>query len=722
MGRINDIKYNVEHNLGQYREQSQLITTEEELCDYIKACIANKVIAIDTETDGLDPILNNIAGVCIYTPGQLTAYVPINHISAITGARSQNQLTCEQVAKQLNRITEQEMDIIMFNAKFDTRVIRNQLGVYLTCTWDCYLAARCLNENELDNSLKKLHNKYVLNGVGDAFKFDDLFSGIPFTKVPADPCYLYAAHDAIITYELYMYQKPFLTENSKECVERNLQGVAWLFHNVEMPCVNVVSDMEDVGVKIDTVYAKELSVKYHKMMDDVTKEFEGLCNEYSTQITEYRKRTGANCKLAVPINISSSTQIAVLLYDVLGLKNKDGSRGTGEDLLESINHPITKVILKHRELDKLLGTYIDKLPTVASPKDGRIHCKFNQYGADTGRFSSSDPNLQNIPSHNKEIRKIFVATEGYVLMASDYSQQEPKVMTQLCGDKTMLQAYLDGKDLYAQIASLAFNKPYEQCLEFNPDGTTNKEGKERRTQAKSILLGVLYGRGIKSIAEQLKTTEKKAQQIKDSVFKGFPAIKQFEQDSLEMARNLGYVTTLWGRKRRLPNINLPEYEFKWKGGKAPDDDPLDFRVNDVVEVPFNLQTKYLEKLKKCKFSEKYQIVEMARKENIEIVDNGGKIAGAERQCVNSRIQGSAADMSKLAMILVGNNKRLKELGFRLLIPVHDELIGECPKENAKEACALFSKLMSEAAVSRLKVPITCDVEITDKWYGEEIKL
>lgn len=293
----------------------------------------------------------------------------------------------------------------------------------------------------------------------------------------------------------------------------------------------------------------------------------------------------------------------------------------------------------------------------------------------------------------------------------------------MCGDPKMIKAYQEGKDLYAEIAALSFNTSYENCLEFRPDGTTNPDGKARRSQAKSILLGVLYGRGVPSIAEQLGTTTKKAQAIKDSVFKGFPAIPQFEEDSLDMAYEKGYVTTLWGRKRRLPDLQLPEYEFKWKDGAPPDDDLLDFDLEEDMnepEVPEEIQRKYLKKLKNCYFSQKRKIFEEANKEGIWIVDNGAKIADAQRQCVNSRIQGSAADMSKLAMILVGNDKRLKELGFRLLIPVHDELIAECPEENVKECSERFAQLMSEAAKSALSIPIRCDVEVTRAWYGDSI--
>lgn len=281
---------------------------------------------------------------------------------------------------------------------------------------------------------------------------------------------------------------------------------------------------------------------------------------------------------------------------------------------------------------------------------------------------------------------------------------------------------MQGKDLYSEIASKAFNKPYEECREFNQDGTTNKAGKERRTQAKSILLGVLYGRGVNSIAEQLKCTPEKAQTIKDSVFRGFPAIKQFEESSLDMAYEKGYVTTVCGRKRRLPDLQLDEYEFSWKNGVSPTDDILDFDDNGDQEVPDRLIRKYLTLLHKCKFNEKRKVFDQALDEDIVITDNGGKISDATRQCVNSRIQGSAADLTKLAMIELNNNKELKDLGFRLLIPVHDEVIAECPEENVKECSRLLAETMSRAAEQILEMPIKCDVVVTREWYGEEIKV
>ena len=725
--KIERIRGAVETSLGKYKDAYEIITTQERLSQYLGSAIYQEIISIDTETSGLDPMLDELVGICIYTPGEPSAYIPLNHKSYITGEKIAEQLDIETVRGAFKELLKAKPDIIMFNAKFDIRFLRNQLGLKdIYCTWDCYLASRLLNENEPKKGLKALHQKYVLRNKEDEFSFEALFSGVEFAKVPVNVAYMYAAHDAIITYELYEFQKKHLDINSDR---EDLRNVAWVFHNIEMPCVAVVCDMEDAGIELDIRYAEQLSRTYNEQLKECEANVRHEINKYADKIAEYRRKHPSN-KLDEPINFNSTTQLAILLYDVIGLEpiDRKSPRGTGVNILSRLNNPICGAVLEYRAVAKLLSTYIDKLPGCVNPNDGRIHCSFNQYGADTGRFSSSDPNLQNIPSHNKDIRKMFKATDGYVLMSSDYSQQEPKVMTQMCGDPKMIKAYQEGKDLYAEIAALSFNTSYENCLEFRPDGTTNPEGKNRRSQAKSILLGVLYGRGVPSIAEQLGTTTEKAQRIKDSVFKGFPAIPKFEEDSLEMAYERGFVTTLWGRKRRLPDLQLPEFEFRYREGISQNCDLLDFGedegqgISGVQEVPEEIQNKYLRRLRQARFGEKRKIFEEANKEGIWIVDNGGKIADAQRQCVNARIQGSAADMSKLAMILVGNDSRLRELGFRLLIPVHDELIAECPFENAKECRDRFAQLMSEAAESRLSIPIKCDVEVTKNWYGNKVEL
>ncbi len=726
--RISTITAMVNKNLGKYKDQYIAIRDDKEFVQYIDESIKNGIIAIDTETNSLDPITCKLAGLCLYTPGKKAAYIPLHHVSYVTGIEVEDQISDELAAEQMQRLVDNGTQIIMFNAKFDVRVIRNQLKVRLIPTWDGYIAARLLNENEGDgnNNLKTLHNKYCQNGEGDAFTFQKLFEGIPFTHIPINTGYLYAARDAEVTYELYLFQKPFLTADDPVCIKQDLTGPAFVMSNVEMPLIPIVADMEDTGVAIDFEYSKKLSEQYNAILEEKKERFYKICDMFGQQLDDYRTKMGAANKLEYPINISSPQQIAIMLYDVLGIDPPGKGRGTGEEVLVQIDHPVAKAVLEYREVVKLLGTYIDKMPAIANPKTDRIHCSFNQVGTVTGRFSSSDPNMQNIPAHNKDIRKMFVATKGYAMIGADYSAQEPRITAHMSKDVRMIAAYKEGKDLYCEIASIAFNVPYDECKEYRPDGTKNDEGKERRGRAKAIVLGVCYGKGVPAIADDLRISVKLAQQIYDKIMIEFPGLKQFMEDSENMARELGYVTTMFGRKRRLPDIQLPPYEFSWVSGTvAPNFDPLAFDEDfeEESEVPEEVIERYTKMLNKAfNRKKKAEIVGRAKGEGIHIRDNGGYIAQAVRQCVNSRIQGGAGDQIKLAMILVGSDPELKELGFRLILQVHDELIGEAPLENAGKAAERFKYLMQIAIKDYLSVPSICDIEITDRWYGEELEV
>lgn len=353
-----------------------------------------------------------------------------------------------------------------------------------------------------------------------------------------------------------------------------------------------------------------------------------------------------------------------------------------------------------------------------------------------------------------------------IIEGSDYSAQEPRLLSQLCGDEGMLQAYRDGKDLYVEIAAISLHKSYKECLEHFPkgcpikqingkwyyaklksgkdddkanftdldysninpddydydklaDGETDtfKEGKERRGQAKKILLGIMYGRGENSIAEQLGCELEEAREIKNSVYDAFPRIKAFESESSIMVRENGYVTTLWGRKRRLPNFNLPTYSFYYL-----DDNN---EIIDNMVVPNDTQDNYKSKLANAYWKQKDKIIEDAKaKEKILIVDNSSKIADASRQIINSRVQGSASDMSKLALIKIHNDEELKKRGVRTIIPVHDEILIETPLRYARFTRKQFSHDMETAAsdTGKLTIPVECDVVSTNEWYGEELDL
>jgi DNA polymerase I-like protein with 3'-5' exonuclease and polymerase domains len=708
-----------EAKLSHHKDDYIIIRDIESFENYIEEAIKNKVCAIDTETTGLNPLTLDLVGVCLYTPTLKAAYIPINHKSYVTGARTSNQLTEADIKPYLEKFNNTpRCKWIMHNAKYDIRVVRHTIGIDLNCYWDTMLAGNCIDENE-SHRLKDLHLKYCDSTDTESLTFDKLFSGIVFDLVPISVAYLYAAGDAIKTYELYKHQENLFSS----C---DLEGPYNVFRNIEMPVMKVCCDMEDRGICLDFDIANNLIEKYHKIKDERQKQAQEALAMYDDLVDTYRMEHPNN-KLSDPISLSSPTQLAILFYDILKLEspNKTSPRGTGEDILKHFakgrEKNLCEAILGIREVDKLLSTYIDKMPEIVHT-DGRIHCNYNQYGAKTGRFSSSDPNMQNIPSHNKEIRTMFKAQDGYVLIGGDYSQQEPMVTAYLSDDKTMQDAFIHGKDIYATIAGLAFGKPYEECLEFRKDGTVNPAGKERRTQAKSIVLGILYGRQIPSIGEQLGVSTKEAQKIYDKVMASFPALANFIDESQDMARTKGYVTTAWGRRRHLPDMQLEPYEFSLDGGNPIGFDPLAFGQEISNEVPSSIKREYTRKLNGAfGWQKKSQILEEARSRGIKIKDNGGFIAQAERQCVNARVQGSAADMAKLAMIKINNDARMKELDFHLIIQVHDEVIGECPRENAKECAERLSLLMREAPADLIKLPFKCDCEVTTNWYGEEIK-
>lgn len=728
LDKINFIRQFVEEHLGKYKDAYVCIRDIKTLRKYVDTCLSDGRIALDTETTGLNVFVDKIVGISLDSKSNKPAYIPINHVTYNIAennyTRIADQLTVEEILPELMRLAEiDECD--MFNAPFDRRVIRHNFGIDFPCTWDCAIAAKILNENlsEKEYKLKPLHSRYVLNGEEDEFSFGDIFNNVGFDKVPIDVATLYAGHDAVDTTELgdfqreYIYYDPICTFEDRN----GMNGASWCFFNIEMPCIDATIEMEENGITLDLDYQKGLSEKYNKIKGDILDKFYASLAPYEEQLNELRI---SGVKIDDPININSTKQLAILIYDVLKLPvvDKRHPRGTGEEILGKMNNPITSILLEYRGVEKLIGTYIDKMPSYLQA-DGKVHCGFNQYGARTGRYSSSKPNMQNIPSHIKDIRPMFTASEGCLLISMDYSQQEPKCLAGLLrkdGDEQLYNTFMSGKQLYADIASIAFHKKYEECLEFHADGTDYPEGADRRAKAKKILLASLYGMGVQGIADDLHIPFDEAQKIKDAVYGGVPAIPNFENESLTFAKENGYVSTLSGRKRRLPEMLLDEYEFEWV---EPDKhiDVLGFDDDEVEPVPDELCDYYWDKLHRVNPKYKRKIFEEANKKHgIWIIDNTNKITDTTRQVVNSRIQGTAADLTKLAMVELLKCEKLTDLGFKLLLQIHDELIGECPEENVAECAKLLAEIMSKAAEKLLEMPISCDAKITKAWYGEAI--
>ena len=660
------------HAEGEY----EVIRTPERLKEVMETYVTGiGEYVLDVETTGLDVYNDILVGICLYNPDLPSFYVPFNHTD-LNNVRVEGQMTEDECkAVMLPYLANGDLKCINHNIKFDDKVVTFQWGQRIANVWwDTNIAGWVLNENE-KHGLKPMYNKYILHGTGSDEDFGDLFEGIPCNYIPIDIFAIYGANDGFKTWALYQFQKQYLNPDHKRADYRKLYEV---FREIEMPLIDVCMDMELRGVEIREDFAKELSVKFNAEMV----EKEALCDEYVAKFSEYIEKNATLMRLtkgAIKINYNSPQQVAILLYDIFKLKSvsRKDPRGTGDKIIQQHRNNAKKAGTKkaeeflefldnyqrYKECKKLLSTYIDKIPAVKDEKTNAVHTTFNQYGAVTGRFSSSDTvtkvNLQNIPSHEKSIRKIFRAREGYKLVGGDFSQIEPRVLAYLSGDENMQNAYKEGKDLYAIMGSQVYNLPYEDCREFYPDGTVNAEGKERRTTMKSVLLGIMYERGSKAIAEQFNKTSEWADELIENFYKAFPKIQQLRLKIEKTAEEYGYVTTVCGRKRRLPDMQLPDKD--------------DYRY-----------------------------------------------AEAHRQSLNSVIQGTSADIMKLSMIELYRDPKYKELDCHMIITVHDELIMEVPEENVKEGADLLVSTMKRVGHSLIDLPMSVDAEVNDYWYGENL--
>lgn len=656
---------------GEY----EIIRTPERLKEFMDTYVKGYgEYVLDVETTGLDVFNDILVGICLYNPDLPSAYVPFNHTD-LQNKRVEGQMTeeeCKQV--MLPYLANNSLKCINQNIKFDDKVITWNWGQRIANVyWDTMIAGFILNENE-PHGLKPMYNKYILNGKGSDEDFNDLFDNIPCNYIPIDIFAVYGANDGFKTWAVYQFQKQFLREDHSRA---DFKKMYYVFREIEMPLIDVCMDMELRGVEIREDFAKDLSDTFNKEIVEV----EGKCDEYVARFNQYieenpnlMRLTKGTCK----INYNSPQQVATLLYDIFKLRSvsRKEPRGTGELILQKHRNNAKKIGSKkseeflefidnyqrYKELTKLLGTYVDKIPAVKEPKTNAVHTTFNQYGARTGRFSSSDKiskiNLQNIPSKEKRIRKIFRARDGYKLVGGDFSQIEPRVLSSLSGDDDMINAYMNNQDLYAIMASKVYKMPVEECKEFRPDGSVNPEGKHRRTTMKSVLLGIMYERGAKAIGEQFDRSEEWAQNLVDDFNKSFPKVEQYRLKVVTMAETYGYVTTICGRKRRLPEMQMTDRD----------------------------DYKYQE---------------------------------AHRQTLNSVIQGSSADIMKLAMINLYRDPKFKELGMKMLITVHDELICEVPEINIKAGADLMVSVMRKTGQELVGLPMSVDAEVTDYWYGED---
>ncbi|MFH1822623.1 MAG: DNA polymerase I [Patescibacteria group bacterium] len=515
------------------------------------------------------------------------------------------------------------------NIKFDIRVIENA-GVEVNGEFfDTMIASYLLNPGSRQHNLDILTFSEL--GYEKISKDDLLGKGrekIGFSEVSAEKLSLYSCEDADFTNRLVKKLKPKLKE----------QKLDSLFNKIEIPLIKVLAEMENNGILIN----KKTLAQMNKKISESIKKLE----------KKIYKQAGQE------FNINSTQQLREILFEKLAIptiyvsKTKTGL-STAADELNKLKdeHPIIKLIQEHRELMKLITTYINALPKLINKKTGRIHTSFNQTITATGRLSSTEPNLQNIPIRTelgREIRQAFIAAKGCRLVSLDYSQIELRLAAHMSNDKKMIKAFRAGADIHTATAA--------EINQVSPDTVTNS----MRREAKATNFGILYGQGPHGLSQTADIPYARAKDFIDQYFIAYKDIKKFIEESIELAREKGYAETLFNRRRYLPEIN-----------------------SSVLQV------------KKA----------------------------AERMAINTPLQGTAADMIKIAMIEINSefNSGYPELnsGMRMLLQVHDELLFEIKEDKIKDVTKKIKKIME--GVIKLKVPVVVDASVGDNW-GEMRKL
>lgn len=463
-------------------------------------------------------------------------------------------------------------------------------------------------------------------------------------------------------------------------------------------------------------------------------------------------------QLKDPINLSSPKQLAILLYNVLEapIVNKKKLRGTGKHEIEAIQHRaeidlenlgfdpetcgfgdvriiklkslrnICILLSERRQIEKIITTYLNPIPNLANHwKDGKVRFHLNQLGARTGRFTSGGDwkfyeneipvtipglNAQNLPSENHEIRLMFKAEPGRIFVGGDISQQEPKITAHISQDENMLRVYDEGKDIYASIAQSIFKNNYEDNLEFFDAEKTqiNLEGKKRRKVGKVIILATMYGMGKRSVAQKLGISPDEAEMMLNDFYDQYKGVKKAIDFSVAYCKKYGYVEDIRGRKRRLPNIQLPLYQTRFVGEPSSSDRTAERLIRSRFDSTVQLTNDELTEL-----------TNQAKQNNIVIISNEQLIKKAERQSFNARIQSSAATLTKMIMVMVARDALIKKLGGRIVFQIHDELILDCPIENAETVKKRLKDIMenSSAAVG-IVLPMKCDMTTETRW-GED---
>ena len=588
----------------------QLIENEDDLLKLRDFFLTKEILSLDTETTSTNAIDAELVGLSFAVEEHQAFYVPI----------PENREEAKKRVEIFRSVYENEKILkIGQNLKYDLEVLRNYDIELKGKMWDTMIA-HYLIQPELRHNMDYMAEIYLNY---QTIHIDELIGAKgknqrSMRELDPKEVYEYAAEDADITLQLKNKLEPELKK----------QGAEKLFYEIEMPLMPVLAEMEMTGVCLDTDSLSETSKQLTQRMLDIEQRIYELAGEH--------------------FNIASPKQVGDILFDKLKIidkakKTKKGQYVTSEEVLQQLRHKheIVGLILDHRGLKKLLGTYIEALPKLINPRTGHIHTSFNQTITATGRLSSSDPNLQNIPirgEDGKEIRKAFIPEPGCLFFSADYSQIELRVMAHLSQDPQMIEVFREGKDLHAATAANIYKKPIEEVT------------RDERTKSKRANFGIIYGITVFGLAERLDIPRDEAKMLIDGYFDTFPQVHDYMEKSKEVARQQGYVTTLFGRRRYLPDINS---------------------ANSVVR------------------------------------------GFAERNAINAPIQGTAADIIKVAMIHIFQRFKTEGIKSKMILQVHDELnFSVYPDEKEKVEHIVLEEMQNAYQMS---VPLVADSGFGENW-------
>ena len=598
-----------ERKVPEHKSEYITITDEKFLKEVISS-IKNE-ITIDTETTSRAPVTAELVRISLSISPEKAYYIPIAH--AYPGVPE--QLSKETVLKEMKSMLEDtKVTKTGHNIKYDLIVLKNE-GIELKGVgFDTMLASYLLNPNRANHSLEDVAMGQ-LSIEKQTFK-DVVGKGRNFSEVAVADAARYSGEDSAVTLRLRKLLEPKLQK----------EGLAMLFYDMEMPLVEVLAQMEMAGIKIDLLLMKSFSNKLSRELDSIEKRIYFFAGE--------------------EFNINSPKQLQDILFEKLGLRTiKKIKTGFSTDVsvLEQLafEHELPAEILEYRTLSKLRSTYVDALPKIVNPSTGRIHTSFNQTITATGRLSSSDPNLQNIPIRGEwgmRIRTAFIAEEGSVLLSSDYSQVELRVLAHLSGDEGLIDIFRNDGDIHSSTASGLFNVSEEKVTS------------EQRRRAKVVNFGIVYGMSPYGLSKELGINPGEAKNYIDTYFALHAGVSKYFEKLIKEVTKTGYAKTLYNRKRAIPELNSSNKNIRQLG---------------------------------------------------------------ERLAMNTPIQGSAADIIKIAMINILNRLKKEKLKTRMLLQVHDELLFEVPEKEKKKVEKLVREEMEDAV--KLLVPLKVDIGIGKNW-------